>query len=35
MKANDEIVQKMRAEAEVAMKNAYCLYSNFACGAGV
>ena len=35
MKANDEIVQKMRAEAEAAMKNAYCLYSNFRVGAAV
>ena len=35
MKANDQIVQKMRAEAEAAMKNAYCLYSNFRVGAAV
>src|SRR5205085_1133545 len=35
MKANDEIVQKMRAEAEAAMKNAYCRYSDFAVGAAV
>jgi len=35
MNANDEIVQKMRAEAEAAMKNAYCLYSNFRVGAAV
>ena len=35
MKVNDEIVQKMRAEAEAAMKNAYCLYSNFRVGAAV
>src|SRR6266513_1070535 len=35
MNANDEIVQKMRAKAEAAMKNAYCLYSNFRVGAAV
>ena len=35
MKANDQIVQKMRADAEAAMKNAYCLYSNFRVGAAV
>ena len=35
MKANDQIVQKMRAAAEGAMKNAYCLYSNFRVGAAV
>ena len=35
MKVNDEIVQKMRAEAEAAMKNAYCLYSDFRVGAAV
>ena len=35
MKANDQIVQKMRTEAEAAMKNAYCLYSDFRVGAAV
>ena len=35
MKADDQIVQKMRADAEAAMKNAYCLYSNFRVGAAV
>ena len=35
MKASDEIVQKMRAAAEAAMKNAYCRYSNFSVGAAV
>lgn len=35
LKATDDIVQKMRATAEVAMKNAYCRYSNFRVGAAV
>lgn len=35
MEANDQIVQKMRAEAEAALKNAYCRYSEFAVGAAV
>jgi len=35
LKASDDIVQKMRAAAEAAMKNAYCLYSDFRVGAAV
>ena len=35
MKASDDIVKKMRAEAESARKNAYCRYSGFAVGAAV
>jgi len=35
LKADDDIVQKMRAAAEAAMKNAYCRYSNFSVGAAV
>jgi len=35
LKATDDIVQKMRAAAETAMKNAYCRYSNFSVGAAV
>src|SRR4051812_21859703 len=35
MKASDPIVQQMRVAAEAAMKNAYCLYSDFRVGAAV
>ena len=35
MKADDAIVQKMRAAAEEALKNAYCRYSDFSVGAAV
>jgi len=35
MKATDEVIQKMRAAAEVAMKKAYCPYSKFPVGAAV
>lgn len=33
LKATDDIVQKMRAAAETAIKNAYCRYSKFRVGA--
>ena len=35
MTADDPIVQKMRAAAEAALKNAYCRYSKFCVGAAV
>ena len=35
MKANDDIVQEMRAKARAAMRNAYCRYSKFRVGAAV
>jgi cytidine deaminase len=35
LKAEDDIVQKMRVEAEAAMNNAYCRYSNFHVGAAI
>lgn len=35
MKAGDGIVEEMRRKARVAMKNAYCRYSNFRVGAAV
>lgn len=35
MKAADPVVQKMRAAAEAALKNAYCRYSEFCVGAAV
>jgi cytidine deaminase len=35
LKANDDIVQEMRAAARAAMRNAYCRYSKFRVGAAV
>jgi len=35
LKANDDIVQEMRAAAGAAMRNAYCGYSKFRVGAAV
>jgi cytidine deaminase len=35
LKANDNIVQEMRAAARAAMRNAYCRYSKFRVGAAV
>jgi cytidine deaminase len=35
LKADDDIVQKMRVAAEEALKNAYCRYSDFSVGAAV
>jgi cytidine deaminase len=35
LKADDDIVQKMRVAAEAAMANAYCRYSGFRVGAAV
>lgn len=35
MKTTDEVIQKMKAEAEAAAKKAYCPYSSFPVGAAV